>query len=637
MAAELVSEQLHQYPRRIRWSIELLCTAVVTLATLRFGRDLLLYLWARYGLDGALFPRIPLLADIARTLRATSAAPREYVLASLLPSLGWLALALLLALLLRNSLPTIRTSARGLLVEFAGSWLAVPWESVRTIKVTEDASAERFVLLALTDGRQLTGWHRLYNFCYNFGLRRGFLITSWISNFDKLIKTLLNETDRVARVLEEVKPTQLQEEASSALFRFLLGPASFFSQRTKEEVAAAPAAPTAVPVSPDAALAGTYPRRIRSLVQWSTRIILAIAVFRYIVAWLTFLALTFPQLRTLPVFNRLTLFQAQQDAPWWVLVAGHLMLLAALGVVAVLRHLLPDLEARREGLALRRGRGWLVVPWARIRALKVTEVAEQSQIILIQTRGGMPLAARFSSLFYDSSFAPGLFITSALNSFDDTMKRIVLEVTRHQEVVTEDDPPILQDEAQSPLLSLSFNAGATIDSMVARSREDGTTMLFDAVQLRKAARPMLALALLPVLIVFAGRAIQQGILPDLRLLIGMIFLFVLGMLEWPIVCLAAQMFDDSTGGGEEGARPFYLYPQIQLPRVLPLCGALVATLLGIPALPVLLWIGAIVWSFLLAAGLWEAMYDWRGGQLLAGGLMPVVFQLIVLLSYLIVL
>ena len=60
------------------------------------------------------------------------------------------------------------------------------------------------------------------------------------------------------------------------------------------------------------------------------------------------------------------------------------------------------------------------------------------------------------------------------------------------------------------------------------------------------------------------------------------------------------------------------------------------TLLGVPALPVLLWLAAIGWSFVLAAGLWSALYDWRGSQLLLGGVAPVVFQLLVLLAYLFV-
>ena len=631
----MIAEHVHRYPRRIRWSVELFCTVVVILAAVRFGRDLLLWLWSLPPVAAVPFPRIPFLLSILRVLRSSVDDPAAYKEAiSLLPGLGWLALALLLTLLLRNSLPTVRTSARGMLVEFSGSWLPIPWESIRTIKVTEDASAERFVLLAETDRKQLTGWHRMYSLIYGLRFRRGFLITSWINDFDRLIKTLLNETDRIARVLDVAKPTQLQEEASSAFFRFVLGPTTFFSQRTKEETAAVVAAPA--PINNDV-LPGTYPRRIDSLITWGTRVVLIIAVLRYIIGWMMFLALMFPYLRTLPVFNRLNLFQGQLAAPWWVLISTHLMLLVVLGVVAVLRQFLPALEARNEGLAVRRAGRWQVVPWARIKAMKVTEFSEDSQAVLIQTRGRLPWTARFSSFLYDGSFAPGILVTSALSTFEEFMKRVVLEVTRHQEASTPDEAHILQDEARSPLLLLSFSAGPAIDKLIEESREDARTKLFDTQMLIHAARPMIALALVPALIVLAGRTLQQSLVPDVPLIIGMVFLFVLSMLEWPVICLAAQLLDDATGGGEEGARPFYLYPTVQLPRVLPLLGALLMTLLGVPYLPVLLWLGAIVWSFLLAAGLWESLYQWRGGQLLAGGLLPSVFQLLILLAYLIAL
>ncbi|KPV54423.1 hypothetical protein SE17_03845 [Kouleothrix aurantiaca] len=62
--------------------------------------------------------------------------------------------------------------------------------------------------------------------------------------------------------------------------------------------------------------------------------------------------------------------------------------------------------------------------------------------------------------------------------------------------------------------------------------------------------------------------------------------------------------------------------------------ALVLVLLGVPILPVLLWLGAIVWSFLLAAAMSEELFGWRGGQLIAGALIPVVLQLLTLLVYL---
>ncbi|HJZ46425.1 MAG TPA: hypothetical protein VKE41_04640, partial [Roseiflexaceae bacterium] len=271
----MVAEHIHRYPRWITWAIDLLSFLIVGAALLLFSRDLMNLLWRSYGIDTSLMTRVPYLPEIVQTITQGAGLPRREVvggagtmnfvfgLSQLLPALGWLALALLLAVLFRNSLPTIRTSPRGMLVEFGGDWLPIPWEMLRAIKVTEDLAAERFVLLAETERKQLTFWHRFYSILYRFSFRRSFLIISAISDFQDLIKTLLSETDRVARVLDNVKPARLQEEASSPLFRLLLSPGSFFSRRTKAEVAAAPA--QVMSLSGREVLQGVYPRRISAI------------------------------------------------------------------------------------------------------------------------------------------------------------------------------------------------------------------------------------------------------------------------------------------------------------------------------------------------------------------------------------
>src|SRR5690242_231864 len=124
----MVAEQIHRYPRWIRWPIELLCTATVLIASILAGRDLLRYTWVRFHLDTSMFRRVPFLPEIVLAISGGVGSPAIISAQQLLPSLGWLALALLFTLLLRNSFPTIRTSARGMLVEFAGDWLPIPWE-----------------------------------------------------------------------------------------------------------------------------------------------------------------------------------------------------------------------------------------------------------------------------------------------------------------------------------------------------------------------------------------------------------------------------------------------------------------------------------------------------------------------------
>jgi hypothetical protein len=637
MGGLMIAEQIHRYPRWISWPIELLSTLGVIVTLAMFGRDLLRYLWFRnQGADTTFFQSIPFLPEFYLAVNGVRGTDRDLItqLTQLVPTLGWLALALLLALILRNALPTVRTSPRGMLIEFSGGWLPIPWESLQTIKVTEDLSAERFVLLAETGHGYLTGWHRFYSFFYRFGFRRGFLIISAINDFNGLIKTLLSESDRVARVLENVKPARLQEDASSPLFRFLLGPASFFSRRTKNEIAV----PFAAVAAGGPVVRGAYPHRITRLLSWGAGLLTILMALRYIIYWLKFLRILFPGLVAQPIFNRLELLDLNLQAPWWLLVAAHLMLGLMLGLIFALRNLLPELETRNNGLALRYFKNWVVIPWPSITAIKVTEFSEESQIVLVQTSSSLPFAARLSSLIYDGSFTPGVLMTSALNTFEPLLQRVVLEISRYQgDQTSAADRPIFQNEARSSFLLLSFRAGTTIDQLVAELREDEESKTLQVGRLLRAARPMFWLALPPALLMLFDRAIQQGILPDLSLIVGVLVLFLLSLLEWPLVCLLSVILDEMSGGGEEDNRAFYLYPMTQLPRLLPLVGGLVMVLLGIPILPVLFWIGAIGWSFLLAAGLWEALYGWRSGQLLAGGLIPVVFQLLILLAYIIVL
>src|SRR5215212_12201837 len=124
----MVAEQIHRYPRWITWALDLLAFLAVGAALLLFSRDLMALLWKSFGIDTTLMASVPYLPEIVQAITRGAALPRREVigdagtfnlvfgLRELLPALGWLALALLLAILLRNSLPTIRTSPRGMLV-----------------------------------------------------------------------------------------------------------------------------------------------------------------------------------------------------------------------------------------------------------------------------------------------------------------------------------------------------------------------------------------------------------------------------------------------------------------------------------------------------------------------------------------
>jgi hypothetical protein len=645
------TESIHRYPRLLSLSFNGISVLLVSFAALNVGGALLRLLWGVFGIDRALIGRVPGLSAIVDWIAGPDPARVDLLTAlpELLPALIWLAVALLIGLLLRNALPTVRVSSRGLLVEFAGSWLPIGWEHLHAIKVTADVAGERFVLLTQATHRRLTGWHRLYSLLYRLNWRPGFYITSSINGFDTLVQTILSESERAARGIEGVQAVRLQEDAPSPLFRFFLSPASFFS---RQAVAEAPQRTTST--RSGGPVAGVYPARITVLIQGAIILIAALAIWRYLGYWARFIALEVPAVRLNPLFSWTyndpdyrALYEAYRTSsvpffgvegfpnlpqPWWLLVAAHLMLGLAFLAISWLRGLLPNLEARDNGLAVTNTFAKpRLIPWSRVQAFKATELSEQSQILLLQSRG-LNFSQRFNSLLYDGSTAPGLLITSAIGNYHPLLQH-TLERLAPLEV--EGRPPILQQEAASPVFWPAFSRRPALAALVADARTAETTRQISTPALLRAAAPMAALALFPALLLLVTGLLDGDTTPTLGLLLGALVLWFFGMLEWPIVALSTLLLDDNTGGGDEGYRALYVYPAAQLPRILPLIAALIFTIVGTPILPGLLWVGAIVWAFWLAAALWEALYEWQGTQAILGGLVPVIWQLLLLVGFLI--
>lgn len=641
-----LNESIHRYPRRITVLINSLFGLLVLIATVNLGALVLRVLWERFGRDETFTRQLP---PLGRLVDWLSAGAQPAAFADLLPALGWLAVALFAYLMLRNALPTVRTASRGMLVEFAGAWLPIPWERVRIVKVTEDLAAERFVLLVQPDPRYLTSWHRVYGLAYDLRWHQGFYITSSISDFERLVQTIISECERTTRAMEDVRPLQFREQAWSPLFRLLLSPASFFSRNAKGDTA-----PAAAPIRPGMPVQATYPARITAIITGATIVIAALAIWRYLGYWIRTLALIFPDLRLIAPFNwtyaspeYVELYNAFRTtgvpffgapgrpdlpAPFWLLIAAHLMLLLAFGAIAWLRSLLLDLETRDAGIAVRGGlaRRWQLIPWRNVRAFKATEISEQSQILLLQARG-LPFSQRLTSLIYDGSLTPGAVITSAIGNFQPLVQQILERLTPLEQP---DKAPILQQEARSDLLWLGFSRNDAITAQVHEAKADPATQQIDPRRLWRSARPMLVVALLPALLLLIGAALDGDSVPTLGLIFGTLLLWVIGVIEWPLVGVVSLLLDDKTGGGEEGYRALYLYPASQLPRVLPLLAALALQILGLPVLAVLAWIGAIVWAYWLASTLFTQLYQWEGSQAVLGGLLPVIWQLLTVLGFL---
>ncbi|WP_129628604.1 hypothetical protein [Candidatus Oscillochloris fontis] len=653
------TESVHTYPRMLISAVAWLCTLLVVLTSAQVGFAFLRSFWGLYGQPADLITELPVLGSLVSWIATDSYSSAQLTTFGpiLIEPLLLAALALFATLILRNAFPAVRTSSQGLLVEFAGSWLPIPWEHVLAVKVTEDHASEHFVLLVQTDKQHLTPWHRVYSLFYAHGMnwQPAFYITSSINDFDGLVQTMLSESERTSRASETAQPIQLQEDAQSPVFRLILSPKAFFSHKPREGHADNSARPVVAASPLGSPSASVYPARITGLVKAAVSVLVIVTILRYLGVWAHVLALEFPALRWIPLFDwgggdpaYRQLFQSYAEsgvpfmgipdrpdlpAPWWILVAAHLMLLFSIAVIFWVSHLFPALEVRGEGIAvydwLRRR--WRLVPWQRIHALKLTEISEESQVLLLQSRA-LPLSQSFTSLLYDGSVTPGVVITSAISNFQPMLEQSLGQIVALEEA---GGPTILQQEARSTLLWHAMDGRGAREAMVSVVRSDPDTRTLRIPTLIPAAARMALIALPPaLLIVLAG--LLGNVVPGWGILFAALGIWLLGMIEWPMITLASTLLDEKTGGGEDGYRAVPLYPTSQLPRLLPLIAALVVQIAGIVVLPVLAWIGAMVWTFWLARGFWEALYEWRDSQAILGGLLPIVWQLLVLIVYLVV-
>ena len=652
-----LEEQVFRYPRWVVWPIEIVCTVLVALAAFQVGGALLRAAWSVFGFDGTFIESLPGLATAVAWIESPgrpSASTLLNSLPALVVPLAWFAAALFVALMLRNAFPAIRTSSQGMLVEFANDWVPVRWERLTHLKVTGEPSGRHFMLLVQTESKELSPYHRFYSFIWP-SIRRGFFVSSQISNFQPLVKEILSQTSQAIETGERSGALFLDETRPSPLFQFLLSPAAFFARPAKAAPSARPA-PAAAPVSASNAIRATYPTRIAALINTLTYGAAGIAALGYLWTWVRFLALELPFVRRVVPFSwtisdprYVELFLAFRTqgvplmgiparpdlpVPLWLLISGHLAIFAALAALFIVRNILPNLEARPQGLAVQNmlNRQWKVVPWSTITAIKATDISEQSQIVLIQSNQ-LPFWGRFYSLLYDGSFQPGVLVTSAIDNFADTLRYAIEQVTPLEEGRPE---PIIQPEGHSWLFWLASLSPDAMETLVDAARQDDETKVLSAPLLRVAASPAIGLALMPVFLLLANQILLQSSPPNgFTMIVAAFVLFLFCLLEWPVVSFLASAFDDSTGGGEEKSRVFLLYPFSQLPRILPLLVALLFILIGFPLLGILVWLGAIAWSYWLARRLWTVLYSWKESEAMIAGLISPIWQLIVLLIFLV--
>ncbi|HEX6293334.1 MAG TPA: hypothetical protein VFZ66_29405 [Herpetosiphonaceae bacterium] len=651
----MLIEHVYRYPRRITWPLELLCGLAIAWGALNVVRTALLLLTERWPIEPSILKKAPQLGQLVAWMERTG--PQQPTLSALLSALIWLLALLFVTLLLRNAFPTVRCSVRGLLVWFGNDWVPISWEGMRALRVTDNPDGKRFVVLVQTDDKQLTPWHRIYSFVYRFGFKRGFLITSSIQDGDGLLREMMEEITR-RRKLGEKLDIEMEEGQRSLLFGLLVSPTSFFRR-------AAPTsdAPMFQPIAAGASVGGAtltmpgagsalsqagqpraatvpqgeivradYPRQMQRVLNIVTALIVGFALWRYLDAWITFLIFKFPSLQQSALFSGREIEPLVSD--WGLLVGAHIGLALVAGALLLIRHLFPAVTVDGTGIILTAlGRSHRLT-WEQVRVVKATDVRDGQHVVLIEGDDtALPWYFRMGPWLYDGSVGRGALIWPAIQPFEPLMQRMALELTRRQQP---DQPLKLRDDAPGWLLMMAVRPADALDRLVMQYQddEDAPQSLETSAVVRAGIR-MLWCAVGPVVLLLTYWMMYKGLLISAQVPMMLIIAVLWGMAEWPLAALLASSLDQIVGIGNKGYQGLYMYPTAQLPRLLPLVLAILLTFMGFPNLALLAWFGGIIWSGILTAGLWEALYNWRGLALVGGSAMPVFFQLLTFLGVLV--
>lgn len=643
----MLIEHVYRYPRRITWPIELLSGLVVAWSALNLFRTALLLATERWPLNPAIVQKAPQIGELLRWMERTG--PSDPTRSHLTSALIVMLVVLFATLLIRNAFPTVRFSVRGLLVWFGNDWVPVQWESIRAIRVTDNADGKRFVVLVQTDDKQLTPWHRLYSFVYRFGFRRGFLLTSSMQDGEGLLREMMDEITR-RRKLGEKLDIELEDGQRSPLFGLLLSPTNMFRRPAPASdtpvfqpiAATAGMAPTLTmpgmggagyaPAQPSMTVPGEtaaadYPRIVYTVLNTITALIVGFALWRYIDAWITFLVFKFP-----------SFFESYQVEAlvwdWGLLIGAHIGLLLMAGVLLLMRHLFPAVAVDGTGITFKALGRSHHLPWDQVRVVKATDVREGQHVVLVEAEeAGLPWYFRMGPWLYDGSVGRGALIWPALQPFEPLMQRMALELTRRQQP---DQPLKLRDDAPGWLLMMAVRPADALDRLVMQYQsDDDMPQALEVPALLRAGLCMLWNAAGPAALLVIYWMMYKGLLLSAQVPLMLIIAVIWGLTEWPLAGFLASSLDQMVGIGNKGYQGLYMYPTAQLPRLLPLAVAILLTFMGFPNLALLVWFGGIVWSGILTAGLWEALYGWRGAALIGGSAMPVFFQLLTFLGVLV--
>jgi hypothetical protein len=297
------------------------------------------------------------------------------------------------------------------------------------------------------------------------------------------------------------------------------------------------------------------------------------------------------------------------------LISANLSLVFVAGALAFLYALLPDLALTDDGLAVRTLLGWKVIPWAKVKVVRIVSFEKPEQyLVLVQGNWARWSPwPRLVSICLGAGFEPGVFFTSAIRDFEPLMLRL------YQEVKKAAPEALFDDEFVSPSALMVAQPASTIANLVDQARREGWPLGVSAQ----------AMAAVP-----AGLILVQILLVILEGDVWWKLLAIAGLcgLEWLIGALYLYAMAEIFPGEVELREAALLYPIPQIPRALVALPMAMLVAAGVPFLAAILGLAGVLWAVILTAMLVQQLF--RLESILPatiGGTVQVVFQFLILL------
>jgi hypothetical protein len=164
-------------------------------------------------------------------------------------------------------------------------------------------------------------------------------------------------------------------------------------------------------------------------------------------------------------------------------------------VAALVRNFLPALRLHEKGLQVRRGLGWVTIPWKRLTQVQNMTLADDRLVLLIQgRRWRLGPWFRFYSLLWGAGLKKGVLVSWHLSDFDIFAGELVGKL--HDLYGDEEIDLVVDDMAYSLLYALLFQPRATWSRLFAPKQVTAADAFSHARWLRSVMSIVVALLLI---------------------------------------------------------------------------------------------------------------------------------------------